>query len=513
MRRFASPLVPLLCALALGACDGDPDPVDAGTPDAGPRSDAGPEVCPNPAWDPSGPPPEGMAPAPTELDVDRDAADGATAVSFDPAGIAEAAVFDLGVQAGAMKTDEARLWTHSTASDDVTLRVWREGGADGEVLLALERTETPGDGGYVHAVVTGLAPATRYRYAFFTGAAPSFDGRSTIGTFTTAIPEGALARIRLAGSTCTNQATRPFESLSWMAEQDPDIFVQLGDMTYNDGDETVEEFRASWAQNLGDEGYRAILSSAGSYYTWDDHEIVDNSRYYDAPASLREAGTQAFYENVPVEPVDRGGEVDFWNAYRWGDSVEILVLDSRSERVPSTRETDDAQYISPAQLAFVQDRLMNSPARFKVLLNSVPITDLPMPPWALEDDRWQGYRAQREALVSFIVDQGIEGVWFLTGDFHMGFVSRIAIDGGARDIWEVAVGPGGSRGGNPIAALAADGVTPEQGSFPCEMFAYWSPETDVATTLDFDPVAGTVHIRFVEANTEEVLFDETIWHE
>lgn len=500
------------------SCDEGVDTQDAGRDarvsrvDAGP--DAGPFVCPQPAWSPEGERPGGMAPHPTELEVDRDTIDGATVEAFDPAAIAEdGATFDLGVQAGAMRADTVRLWTHSAGSDDVTLRVWREGGGEGEVLLAAEQTATPGTGGFVHAAVGGLAPATRYRYAFFTGSAPSFSGRSAIGTFTTAIPEGELARIRVAATSCTNQATRPFEALTRMAGDDPDVFVHLGDMTYNDGAESLEEFRASWAENLGDEGYRAILQAAGAYYTWDDHEIVDSGRYYTIPAAMREAGTQAFYENLPVEPVDRGGEIDFWNSYAWGDSVEFIVVDSRSERDPASRQTPDARYISEAQMAFIQERLVSSTARFKVLLNSVPFTDLPLPPWAADNDRWQGYRAQREELVGFIVDQGIEGVWFLTGDFHMGFVTRISVDEGARDIWEVAVGPGGSRGQNPIAAFVEDGFIDEQMAFPCEMFAYWSRATNVATTLEFDPVAGTVHIRFVEAETEEVLYDDVIWHE
>jgi alkaline phosphatase D len=515
MRAMKRLVCLVVVALSLTACDDAPAEPDAGPAvDAyfPPRQDAGPFVCPNPAWTP-GTPPVGMAPSIDELVVDRDAADGATATVFDPDAVPEGtALFDLGVQAGAMTPDGARLWTHASMTVPLTLRVWREGGDPGEVLLAVEQAETPADGGFVHATVTGLAPATRYSYAFFAGTAPTFTGRSAIGRFTTAIPAGELARVRVAATTCTNQSTRPFEALTLMAAEDPDVFLQLGDMTYNDGDATIEEFRATWAENLGDPGYRAILSRAGGYFTWDDHEVVDSGDYYDAPAAVRMAGERAFYENVPAEPVDRGGRPTLWNGYAWGDSIDFIVMDSRSERDPASRLTAGARYVSEEQLAYVQDRLMTSTARFKVVLNSVPITNLPIPPWATEEDRWQGYPAQRDRLISFIVDNAIEGVWFLTGDFHLGFVTRVEVDGGGRDIWEVAVGPGGSAGGNPIPALARDGFIDVETAFPCAMFAYYSEETNATTTLDFDPVAGTVHIRFVEAETEAVLFDETIWH-
>lgn len=492
--------------------------LDAGSADAGrrdggrPRIDAGPFVCPNPAWDPQGPPPTGMAPTIDELVVDR-SVDGATLEVFDPAGVAQSdTVFDMGVQAGAMRTDRARLWTHVAGGGATTLRVWRAGDDPGQVRLAEERVVTASGAGFVLADVTGLAPATRYSYAFFTGTAPSFTGRSAIGRFTTALPAGEEARLRIAATTCTNQSRRPFESLELAAAANPDVFLQLGDMTYNDGATSLDDFRARWRENLTDPGYRAILTAAGSYYTWDDHEIVDSGEYYDAPPSVRAAGTDAFYEHVPVEPIDRGGQRTFWSSYPWGDSIEVIVMDSRSERDPASRLGPSARYVSEEQLAFVQDRLLNSTARFKVVLNSVPITNLPNPPWAFEDDRWQGYAAQRTRLIQHIVDNAITGVWFVTGDFHLGFVTRVEVDGGARDIWEVAVGPGDS-GVNPLPALVTSGVLDEQETFPCEMFAYWSGSTHAVTTLDFDPVAGTVHVRFVDSETSEVLFDETIWQE
>lgn len=511
MRRAALSLL-----LVLASCDGStpadagPTPTDAGPPT--PRPDAGPFVCPAPAIDPGLTPPASDSPRPTELAVDR-TVDGATSVAFDAEAVAEdGATFDLGVQAGAMRDDTALLWTHVTDSASATLRVWRDGDAAGEVSLAIEQPADPADGGFVHAPVSGLAPATRYAYAFFRGAAPTFTARSPIGSFVTPPPSGVATTVRIAATTCTNQSTAPFEALTRMAAESPDLFVHVGDLAYQDGNTTLAEYRATWAAQLADPGFRDILGATGAYFTWDDHEVVDSGDYYEAPAAQRAIAYDAYFENLAAEPVDRGGARSLYTSYGWGDAVEVIVMDSRSERDPSTRETAAARYVSPEQLAYVEDRLMNSPATFKVVLNSVPITGLPIPPWAIQDDRWQGYPAQREALLSFIVDNGIENVWFITGDFHLGFVSRVEIDGGARDIWEVAVGPGGSAGGNPVPLLVDNGTLTEQSAFPCEMFAYWSSATNVATTLDFDGGAGTVHVVFTDATSGDALFDQTIWN-
>lgn len=499
----------LTLALSLVACDEDPPPVDTGPPPPPPTRDSGSFVCPNPAM-PEGPAPEPALTRPTALEVDRDTADGATVVSFDADAVtADEARFDLGVQAGSIRRTSARLWTHATTMDAVMLRVWREDGTD--VRLAVEQSVAPADGGYAIATVEDLAPATRYRYAFLVGDAPDFTGRSAIGQFTTAIPEGSEAHIRVAATSCTNQARAPFESLSWMAEQDVDLFVQLGDMVYNDGAQTRAEFRTSWRLALGDPGYRAMLSGAGAYYTWDDHEIVDSGGYYDIPASVREAGTEAFYENLPVEPVDRNGTRSFWNAYPWGDSVEFIVLDARSERQVDSRETADAEYLSEAQLSFLFDRLENSTARFKVVLNSVPITGLPLPLWAFEDDRWQGYAAQRTRVLNFIADEDVRDVVFLTGDFHLGFVARVEPEGAGRNVWEIAVGPGDSRSSNPVPALVSGGLVTQEEAFPCAQFAYFDGATRAATLLDFDSAAGTLRVQFIEPESEDVLFDGVLF--
>lgn len=494
-----------------GGTDAGPDPVDTGTPM--PRPDAGPFVCPSPAWDPSGPPPTSDSPRPTELTVDR-SVDGATSVAFDPSAVAEdAAHFDLGVQAGAMREGTAILWTHVSDPGAVTLRVWRESDAAGEVMLAVEQPADSADGGFVHSAVSGLAPATRYSYAYFTGSAPAFGGRSPIGSFVTPPPPRMASTIRVAASTCTNQSSAPFEALTRMAAEDPDVFVHVGDILYQDGNTTLPEYRATWAAQLADPGFRDILTATGAYWTWDDHEVTDSGDYYDIPDAQRDIAHDTYFESLAAEPIDRGGQRSLYTSYAWGDAVEFIVMDSRGERDPSSRLTPAARYVSPEQLAFVQARLMNSTARFKVVLNSVPITNLPIPPWALEEDRWQGYAAQREALVSFIVDNAIENVWFLTGDFHLGFVSRLDVDGGARDIWEIAVGPGGSAGGNPIPLLVDNGTLDEEDAFPCGMFAYWSSATNVATTIDFDGGAGTVHVVFTDAASGEALFDEVIYRE
>lgn len=440
---------------------------------------------------------------PEEPNLDPDEYDGGELVPFEPDAVPEDAErFPLAVQAGAMGPEGALLWGWATPGARVRLRVFRSptGGGEG-VVMPFDEELNASEGGALNASVSGLAPATWYRYAFFEvddDGAPI--GRSLIGRVRTAIPEGWRVPLTLACATCTNFRNQPYRALERMAEKDFDLLVHLGDMSYNDGVVTLDEYREKWRQTLADPGYRALLSRAGFYIAWDDHEITNNLNPEEIDPAQMEAAKAAFFEMLPAP---RGEAGQLWTSHRWGDTLEVIVLDCRTERRPSTRDSDTPIYLSPEQMAFFKERLKESPCHFKVVLNSVPMTRMPEL-WALQGDRWQGYAAQREEVLSFLEEHDIDNVWFLSGDFHMGFVGRLEPEGYGRRIWEIAVGPSGNLG-NPLGYLAEQEEYREQ-VFPAAQFEYGRGRL-AATLLTFDPREDRVRVRFIDAETDETLYD------
>lgn len=433
--------------------------------------------------------------------------DAAEAVGIDVIAPAEdPGIFGYGVQAGDAKPTSALLWT-ITAAPVVTLRVWREGERDDEVLMLVEREETPDETGLIRTVVEGLSPGTRYHYAFFDDVgADAGGGRSAVGTVRAAYEDGEVWPVIVGAGTCTSFAQMPYDALSVLAKQDLDVFVHVGDMSYNDGSVTLEDFREKWRRTLADPGYRAVLPKASMLMSWDDHEFTNNLNPETEDSALIINAKTSFFDHIPVTP---GPDFRLWQSHQWGDSVEFITLDSRSERVPSTRNTDETVYIGAEQMAFFKERLKNSTARFKVVLNSVPITQM-TELWASAGDRWQGYSSQREEILDFLVDEDIHDVYFLSGDFHVGFVARVEATGPRSRFWEIAVGPSGNLG-NPLAGLIE--IDPfEYGPliFPEEQFLYGKGRL-AATTLLFNPFSGGVRVKFIDAADESILFDDTIF--
>lgn len=437
--------------------------------------------------------------------IDPQAFDHSTTVSLAPEAIAlSLTIFPQTVSAGAMLANSVMLWTRAVGLGQLTLKVWREAASSSEVALVHDEVVTVPDHGNVKVTVGSLAPATWYHYAFFSA---DLTARSPIGKVRTAFPDDWKEPLTVGATCCASYRYRPFKPLEAIARQNVDLCLYLGDQSYNDGAGSLPTFRQKWQEQLADPGYRALLPATGSYLVWDDHEFENN---FDPEAlgpndPIITGGKQSFFETFPVE--ETNGRI--WRSYRWGQTAEFFALDCRTERKPSTKDTAQAQFISPEQLAWLQQALTASPCHFKVILTSVPISIMPPPSWGGQSDRWQGYAAQRETFLSWLEASGLSNVWFLSGDLHLGLVMRIERSGSRSKYLETCVGPAGNV--NPLSLVLEPGQEANKKiAFPPDQFLY-AGGTFQATTFTFDPRANTVRIKFIDpAKDDAVTYDQTL---
>jgi len=429
--------------------------------------------------------------------------DNAVAVDFDPQAVPlDATVFDRALCAGAVRDTGVIITSFAAAPPSpVRLKLWRDADVAGQVMMVFDEEVVPTEG-YIKTTPEGLAPGTQYHYGLFTDDGGGPTGRSDLGRFRTAPRPTESPVLTIGASACTNWNYRPYVALTRTADEDVDLFIQLGDMAYNDGSLTLADFRDNWRLTLQDPGYRDILSSTASLFTWDDHEVTNNDGRFQLPTQTVLDARQAWFEALPV-PDDENYTI--WTSYRWGATAEVFVMDCRSERQPATRTSDDPIYISKAQMAWLKDGLLNSPCHFKILMNSVPMTQLPSFAPAAED-RWDGYAAQRQELLDHITGNDIRNVWVLSGDFHVGAVGRVMPDGPASRIHEFLCGPGGNSAEGIIGALGPDVI---KDAFPPGQLDYFAG-TIAATVIRFDPEADTVNVRFIDPTTDNVDFEATL---
>ena len=459
-------------------------------------------ACTQPPTDGDGGNPDGKTPTDPQDKVDPTTFDKAKALTKDPASIKEGkTLFPLTVQAGILTSSSAWVWGYTTDDKPKTLRIWRED-SDKKLYEAVHKKLTPAEGYFKHKVEP-LAPGTWYFYGFFDGE----NQRSAIGRFRTALVEGSKKPLTIAATACTKFGNMPYTSMSTTADFDYDMFLHLGDFSYNDPARNKKDYRELWRRTLADPGYKAALSKAGMYVTWDDHEIINNDKWDTISKQHYKDGVDSFFEHTITERIEGDR---FWNSYVWGDTAEIFVLDCRSERKYETRKTDDPIYISKEQMAWFKKALSESKAHFKIVMNSVPITDWTGTAMASisADDRWQGYPKQREEILKHITDNKISNVWWITGDFHLSTVNKIDAEGPYSSMYEIMVGPGGN--GNPLWPIyQAQPQVARDEQFPPDRFPFFGGDYS-ATLMTFDPIDNSVRVKFVHHKTKKVLFDQKI---
>ena len=272
-----------------------------------------------------------------------------------------------------------------------------------------------------------------------------------------------------------------------------DAFVWLGDTVYADARFTDDGYRSLWQEQLSKGSFQRLLAAVPGVFTWDDHEVANNWSPQDIDPQRFAIAQKTFFETLPFPSAVRDDGV-IWRSLRFGRTVEMFVLDCRSER-----DYAKGLYISIEQMEWLKAGLAASDAVWKVVATSVPITDWPALWDALgvQVDRWAvPGGSPRRAPLPAPPAAGVTGVLFLAGDLHQTTLSYLDPEGGTGARWlEVLAGPGGSFRNTPAR------LQPEEGQF-LYMDAEWS-----ALRMTFHP-NGTA--RFETVNEDGVLlFDAT----
>ncbi len=395
---------------------------DAGL-DAGVVVDSGVDVQPDASLD-AGVEPDAEVDAGLDAEVDAGTPEVLEPGTWTPPGTEDSGAFPYGLQAG--DATSAGVILSVRTPEALTITVVKVTDAGWRQVYSQDHQAT---NGVVQTEVTGLEPDTQYSWV---AKVQGGDARTMQGRFRTAIGSGSRT-IRFGAVSCLG-GNRPWSLLSHAADEQLDAFLLLGDTVYADWGAT-ESIEDKWSEALRQSGMKDLTASTSLIATWDDHEVWNNWSTTEH-ASLAAESLISFRKAIPQRP---GPKRAIWRSFAWGDVAEFFVLDCRSERV-------GGNYISQAQMDWAKAGIRASTARFKIVVNSVPITDLSFLPIVGDfaaNQRWQGFSQQRRELVDACGD--VPGVLFVSGDFHIGAAAQIdADDESGAGITEVLSGPGGS---------------------------------------------------------------------
>lgn len=329
--------------------------------------------------------------------------------------------------------------------------------------------------------VTGLLPGLTYYYRFRSGPDTSVVGR----TRTTPATHAVAGSLRFGVVCCANWQAGWFSAYRHLAERDDlDAVIHLGDYIYEyergkysygydwvdvrshqppHETVTLADYRTRHAQYKTDPDLQALHALVPFVVTWDDHEVADGwfpggaFEHQPDEGSFAErlwAAQRAYDEWMPVRLGGTAVVGDGTRMYRriqFGGLVDLLMLDLRSYRDERADVGDPALAATGRQLTgadqydWLVGALEASPARWKLIGNPVMVAPMLMPqrprgeqlalvtttdpmswgPAEPNTDTWDGYPAQRKALLQRLEDRRISDVVFLSGDVHTAWANEI----------------------------------------------------------------------------------------
>lgn len=273
--------------------------------------------------------------------------------------------------------------------------------------------------------VRGLQPSTRYYYRVRQGTAPTTENLRDYGTFSTFPRAGEAASFRFAFSSCGGTGST-HSVYNTIRELDPLFYLNTGDLHYeNIAANHRETFRAAYDTVLGSYTQRALYASVPFVYTWDDHDFGPNGSDRHSPGRLASLAT--YREYVPHYPLawDEERKValnlradgPITHAFSVG-RARFLVLDTRSERdAEKLRDGPQKTMLGAWQKEWLKRELLAANGEYPLIFIVSSVS------WVSDEtnkrDNWGRYATERAELSDWMVEHGIRGVCFLSGDAHM----------------------------------------------------------------------------------------------
>ena len=319
---------------------------------------------------------------------------------------------------GCVTDTSAKFWVRTANEVPVQVIIGVSGKTGSIIKSDVVKTSQAKD---FTAVVTvrGLKPDSRYYYKLLV------DGvrQPRLWSFRTFPVSGNKARFNIGfggGAGFTPQYERMWDTI---ATHNLPAFLLLGDNIYIDNPTRQAVQQYCYYRRQSRPEFRDFVASTAIYAIWDDHDFTTNDA----------GGGPEIYTpkwKIPVwrtftnnwnNPYYAGGENQpgCWFDFSIGD-VDFFMLDSRYYRTKS--KVKNPSMLGDAQKKWLFKKLKSSKATFKVLASPVP--------WAFgakpgSRDPWQGYKAEREEIFSFLEANKIDGVILISADRHRSDIWKI----------------------------------------------------------------------------------------
>jgi alkaline phosphatase D len=322
-----------------------------------------------------------------------------------------------------------------------------------------------------------LDPNHEYCYRFIYGNTASRTGQCQ----TLPQPDESIDSLRFGVLTCQNYLNGYYPAFHYVAEEDLDFLIHVGDSIYEsedghftgpdaasyvdrektlpNGHERVwglEDYRYLYRTYRSDEFFQEALESHTLIPSWDDHEFVNDLYWdseHDAPAGDHPQGDDpefmtelvadamhAWWEYMPARVTyDPNGDslqdrFELWREFEFGDLLSVVMTDERLFRDPPREAIPTVDNVGPHREP--PGRTMLGDEQREWLIEKITESDSLWTVWADEvlnvpfrlgsgplsvypvQGGWDGYTRERQRITESIGAADVDNFVSLSGDMH-----------------------------------------------------------------------------------------------
>jgi alkaline phosphatase D len=164
-----------------------------------------------------------------------------------------------------------------------------------------------------------------------------------------------------------------------------------------------------------------LLRSTHHYAIWDDHDYgPDNSN---RAFPLKEHSLELFRRYWANPAYGLPNTPGVFTSFTFGD-IDFFLLDDRYYRnADNASQAATKTMLGTEQLAWLKDALLRSRAPFKIIASGSQMLNT-----LTNQESWHNFQDERAGFLAWLVETGISGVMFLSGDVHYSALFKLERD-------------------------------------------------------------------------------------
>jgi len=229
--------------------------------------------------------------------------------------------------------------------------------------------------------------------------------------------DSAPALTRIAFGSC-NKDYKPQPLWKAIQECKPDLWIWLGDIVYGKATD-LPDLARRYQTEKDNPDYKRLRDQCRVIGVWDDNDYgvedggKENRNKIECQRLLLD-----FLDEPPDSP--RRKQAGVYVAYTFGPAgkrVKIILLDGRYHRDPPGQNAD---MLGPDQWQWLEQQLTNSDADVHLIGSGIQVIASEHP-----YEKWANFPKARARLLDLVAASHARNVIFLSGDRHLGEISRL----------------------------------------------------------------------------------------